>query len=106
MMKKRLKRNIYRLDDHVVLSKVEDLPALKTTYTGSTLKYPYQFWINKLAKIPDDSDGGKDVQEVIEDFFITGFLFWVEVLILTGNLDIGVQALHNIEQWYVLVSHT
>jgi len=105
VMKKRLKRNICKLDDHTVLSKIEDLPILKATHIGNTLEYACQFWTNHLAKILSNSDDGEDVQKAIEDFFTTGFLFWVEVLILTGNLEIGIHALHNIEQWYMLVSH-
>jgi len=105
VMKKRLKRNICKLDDHVVLSKTEDLPTLRATCISNTLKYACQFWANHLAKIPGDIDGIEDVQKAIEDFFTTGFLFWVEVLILTENLGIGIHALHNIEQWYTLVSH-
>ena len=50
-----------------------------------------------LAEIPGDGDGGEDVQKTIEDFFTTSFLFWVEVLILTGNLETSLHALYNIE---------
>jgi len=101
---KRLKRNICKLDDLAVLSKIEDLPTLRATYIGKTLEYACQYWTHHLAKIPSNSDGGEDMQKAIEDFFTTGFLFWVEVLILMGNLEISVHALHNIEQWYMLVS--
>ena len=93
------------MDDHAVLSKIEDLSTLTATHIGDTLKYACQFWTNHLGKIPGNSDGGEDVQKAIEDFFTTGFLSWVEFLILIGNLEIGVHALHNIEQWYLLVSH-
>jgi len=106
VMKKRLKRNICQLDDHTALSKIEDLPTLRATHIGKTLEYACQYWTYHLAKIPGNSNGGEDVQKAIEDFFTTGFLFWVEVLILTGHLEIGVHALHNIEQWYILVSYT
>ena len=104
VMKKRLKRNICRLDDDAVLSKIEDLPTLRTTHIGNTLEYACKFWANHLSKIPGSGGGGEDVEKAIEDFFTTGLLFWVEVLILTGNLEIGLHALHNIEQWYMLVS--
>ena len=106
VMKKRLKRNICKLDDHVVLSKIEDLPRLRATHIGKTLEYSCQFWTNHLTRIPGDSDGRRDVEEAIEDFFATSFLFWVEVLSLTKKLEIGVHALHNIEQWYMMVSYT
>ena len=105
VMKKRLKRNICKLDDHTVLSKIEDLPTFRTTHIDKTLEYACQFWTNHLTKIPGDGGGGEDVQKAIEDFFTTSFLFWVEVLILTGNLEISLHALHNIEQWYTLVSY-
>jgi len=104
VMRKRLKRNICRLDDDAVLSKIEELPTLRAIHIGNTLEYACKFWTNHLSKIAGSSDGGEDVEKAIEDFFTTGFLFWVEVLILTGNLDIGLHALHNIEQWYILVS--
>jgi hypothetical protein len=102
---KRLKRNICKLDDHAVLSKTKDLPTLRTTHIGNTLEYACQFWTNHLSKIPGNCDGGEDVEKAIEEFFRTGFLFWVEVLILTGNLEIGLHALHDIEQWYMAVSY-
>jgi len=105
VMKKRLKRNICRLDDDAVLSKIEDLPTLRSTHIGNTLEYACKFWTNHLSKIAGSSDGGEDVEKAIEDFFTTGFLFWVEVLILTGKLGISLHALHDIEQWYILVSH-
>jgi len=105
VMKKRLERNICKLGDYAVLSKIEDLPTLRATCISNTLKYACQFWTNHLEKIPGDIDGREDVQKAIEDFFTNGFLFWVEVLILTESLEIGVHALHNIEQWYTLVSH-
>ena len=94
------------MDDHVVLIKIEDLPTLRATYIGNTLEYACQFWTNHLSEIPGNSDSGEDVQKAIEDFFAMDFLFWVEVLILTGNLEIGLHALHDIEQWYMLVSYT
>ena len=104
VMKNRLKRNICRLDEHAVLSKIEDLPTHRATHIGSTLEYACQFWTNHLEKISGGSGGGDDVEKAIEEFFTSDFLFWVEVLILTGNLEIGLHALHRIEQWYILVS--
>jgi len=106
VMNRRLERNICKLDDYAILSKIEDLSTLRATHIGKTLEYACRFWTNHLSKIPENSDGGEDIQKAIEDFFTTGFLFWVEVLILTGNLEISVHALHNIEQWYMLVSYT
>ena len=93
------------MDDSTILSKVEDLPTLRTTHIGQTLEYACQFWASHLAKVSDISDGATEIFQAIDDFFETGFLSWVEVLILTKNLDVGVYALNDIEQWYTLVSH-
>jgi len=104
VMKKQLRRNICRLDDHVLLSEVRDLPACRATYIGGTLEYACHFWTNHLVRIPA---GGPDVKEVlsaINKFFKRHLLFWIEVLSLTGNLDIGVHALNNVQQWYTSVS--
>ena len=105
VMKERLRRNICNLDDHATLSDLKDLPALRTTYIGSTLEYACHFWTNHLTKVSDISDGIEEVHKEINDFFATGFLFWIEVLILTKNLEIGVYALNEIEQWYTSVSY-
>ena len=105
VMKKRLKRNICKLDDHVLLSEVEDLPARRTTYIGDALKYACHFWTNHLVRIPAIGPDAKEVQRAIDRFFKKCLLFWIEVLSLTGDLDAGVYALNNIQQWYMLVSY-
>ena len=104
VMREKLERNICKLDDYSILSDVKDLPTLRKTYIGDSLEYACRFWTSHLANISSDGDV-KEVQEAIDHFFETGFLCWVEVLILTGNLDVGVHALSDIEQWYTLVSH-
>jgi hypothetical protein len=104
VMKEKLERNICKLDAHAILSRVEGLSTLRTTHIGDVLKYACQFWTNHLAKISGSSDNLKEVHNAIDNFFVTGFLFWIEVLILTGNLDTGTHALNNIEQWCILVS--
>ena len=99
-----MKRNICNLDDSAVLSEVKDLPTSRATHIGDTLEYACHFWTKHLAKIPCSDHGFEEVYEAIDKFFKTGFLFWIEVLILTENLDIGVYALDDIEDWYTLVS--
>jgi len=104
VMKGRLKRNICELDDHVFLTKVEDLPARKAAYIGDTLEYACHFWTNHLMRTTTTSLDVEEVLKAIDEFFETCLLFWIEVLSLTGNLDIGVYAINNIQQWYTLVS--
>ena len=104
LMKGRLRRNICKLDDNALLSDIQDLSTLRATYIGSALEYACHFWTSHLAKITDVGDGAEEVQKAINDLFRTGFLCWIEVLILMGNLDTSIYALNNIEQWYTLVS--
>ena len=103
LMKKRLKRDICNLKESN-LGDVEALPAFKETWIGDALEYACRFWTKHLAKIPSDSPHVKQVQELVDEFFTTRLLFWIEVLILTGNLDSTVYALHDINQWYLSVS--
>ena len=105
VMKERLKRNICNLDAHAILSEVKDLPTLKSTFISDSLEYACCFWTKHLVKITSSSDGLEEVYKAIDNFFTTGFLCWIEVLILIGNLDISVYALNDIEEWYELVSY-
>jgi hypothetical protein len=105
VMKDRLKRNICNLDDHAVLSEVEG-----SSHTQDHLHWGCPGICMPVLDKPSCKDswqwhGVEEVHKAIDKFFKTGFLFWIEVLILTGNLDIGVYALNDIEQWYMLVSH-
>ena len=104
-MKEGLRKNICRLDDNTVLSNIQDLPTLRTTHIDNSLEYACHFWTKHLAKVSDISDGVEEVHQAIDSFFTTGFLWWIEVLALTGSLDIGVYGLNDIEQWYMLVSY-
>ena len=105
LMKERLKRNICKLDDQTTLNDIEDLSTLRATYIGDGLEYACQFWTKHLAKVSNIGIGVKEIYTAIDDFFTTGFLPWIEVLILLGDLDIGVYALNDVEQWYTLVSY-
>ena len=104
LMKKRLKKDICNLRRFSILGDVKDLPARKEAYIGDALDYACRFWTKHLAKIPSDSPHVKQVQEFVDEFFTTHLLFWIEVLILTGNLDSSVYALYDVDQWYLSVS--
>ena len=54
--------------------------------------------------IPGNGPHVKKVKEAIDEFFTKRLLFWVEVLSLTGNLNVGVYALDDVDQWYLSVS--
>jgi len=105
LMRERLKKNICALDDYAILSEVNGLSGHQRDHIGDALEYGCCFWTKHLLKIPGSSPGAEEVQVAIDKFFTTCLLFWIEVLILIGKLDIGVHALDGIEQWYTLVSY-
>ena len=103
-MGERLKRNICNLDDYAVLSDVNDLPACQKAHIGDALEYACQFWSKHLLMVPKSSSHVGEVQKAIKEFFTRHLVHWIEVLALTGNLDVGVYATNDVEQWYALVS--
>jgi hypothetical protein len=105
LMKEKLKRNICDLDDHVSLGDVNNLPARRKTHIGDALEYACQFWTRHLLEIPSNSHNIEEVYKAIDDFFETQLLYWIEVLSLMGNLNVGVYAINNVHKWYTSVSH-
>ena len=106
LMKGRLKRNICELDDYVPLREVKGLCARRSTYIGDALEYACQFWASHLAKSCINATGFEEIDHAINEFFMTSFIYWIEVLSLMGSLDIGVYALKNVSQWYERVSQS
>ena len=66
--------------------------------------YACQFWAKYLMEIPSSSYGIEEVHKAIDGFFKTCLLFWVEILIVMGCLDISVYTINNIQQRYTSVS--
>jgi len=104
LMGKRLKRNICNLDDHAVLSEVKDLSSRQKDYIGDALEYACKFWTKHLLEIPSSSAHAEEVQKAIDNFFMVNLLDWIEVLVLTENLGVGIYAMDDIERWYNFVS--
>jgi hypothetical protein len=104
LMMRKLKKNICNLDDYVTLSDVNDLSACCKANIGDSLEYACCFWTKHLQEIPSDSSFVGEVQKAIDGFFTTHLLHWLEVLVLTGNLGIGVYAMDDIEKWCASVS--
>jgi hypothetical protein len=105
IMKDRLKKNICNLDDYADLSEIEDLSRLKAAHIGKGLTYACHFWASHLAGISGSGSDFKEVYEAIDQFFMTNFLFWIEVLVIIRKLDVSIHAINNVEQWYALVGY-
>ena len=104
LMDKRLKRNICNLDDHADLIGIQDISIQKKDHIGDALEYACCFWTKHLLGIPRTSPCLEEVQGTIDQFFTTHLLHWIEVLVLTGNLDTGVYAINEVDKWYTSVS--
>lgn len=99
LMRERLRKNICNLDDYAILSEAEDLSTCKKVKIGDALEYACQFWTKHLVGIPGSSPHVQEVETAIKDFFTKQLLHWIEVLVLTGNLGVGVNAMNDIDQW-------
>jgi len=104
LMRERLKKNICNLEDYAILSEVRDLSTRQKDNIGDALEYACCFWTKHLLRIPGNSSSIGEVQAMMDRFFTTHLLCWIEVLALTGNLGIGIHALNDVEQWYTSVS--
>jgi len=105
LMEGRLKRNICNLDNGTVLSDVGDLPTCRKEHIGDALEYACQFWTKHLVMSRSSGPDVGRVQRAVEKFFTTHLLFWIEVLIIMGKLDVSVHSINDIQQWYILVSY-
>jgi len=105
LMEERLKRNICNLDGYADLRDTNDLSTRRKEHIGEALEYACQFWTKHLMKSPSSGPNVEKVQKAIDRFFTTHLLFWIEVLIIVGNLNVGVYSISDIQQWYTLVSY-
>jgi len=105
VMDKKLEKNICKLDDYILLSEVEDLSDRQKDHIGDALGYACRFWAKHLMRIPGSGPDVDEVKNSIGRFFTTHLLSWIEVLSLMGNLNIGIYALNDLQQWYLLVSY-
>ena len=104
LIKGRFKMNICGLGDHTILSEMVDVPTRRKEHIGDALEYACQFWTRHLMMVPTGGCDFEEVHEAIKEFFIKYLLFWIEVLVVMGNLNASVYAINNIQQWYISVS--
>jgi hypothetical protein len=104
LMKEKLKRNICGLDDCIPLGKVHDLPAYRKAHIGDALGYACQSWTKHLVEVPSSNHDVEEIHKAINEFFTTQLLYWIEVLSLMGNLDVGIYAINDVDKWYTWVS--
>ena len=104
LMEEKLRRNICNLDGGVDPRKVNDISARRKKYIGDGLEYACEFWTKHLVKSPSSGSDSEKVHQAIDKFFTAYLPFWIEVLIIMGNLDASVHSINDIQEWYDLVS--
>ena len=83
-----------QLPDGVINSEVNDLKERNEEYIGNALKYACRSWHKHLVgKISTRTI------EILDQFLREKFLFWLEVLSLTGAVRHAVDALEAIVEW-------
>ena len=105
LMKEKLRKNICNLDNYTTLIEIGDISACQKEYIGGALEYACQFWTKHLMGVPSSGNGAEGVHEAINEFFTTQLLFWIEVLVIMGNLNVSVYAINDVRQWYTSVSY-
>ena len=104
LMKERLKKNICDLDGYPLLDDIADITDRRKARIGSALEYACRFWTKHLLETPSSGSHVQQAKAQLDEFFTARLLFWIEVLSLTGHLNLGVYALYDIDQWYLSVS--
>jgi hypothetical protein len=96
IMKEELKFNICNLDtSHLSNKDVPDVDALIKAHISPHLSYSCRFWSDHLRETVFSAEGLLKVKE----FLNQRFLFWLEVLSLTGQLRLSSSALSAVATW-------
>ncbi|KAJ7439640.1 hypothetical protein B0H11DRAFT_566024 [Mycena galericulata] len=86
VLQDRLRFNICDLkNSHVLNSEVPELAKRKEEYLSPDLSYASRFWANHLQNSTSDNEICAKLRKFIE----TGFLYWLEVLSLLEQVNIG-----------------
>ncbi|KAJ7613317.1 hypothetical protein DFH06DRAFT_147325 [Mycena polygramma] len=96
VMHKELQFNICQLPTSYLRNM--DMPEIQprmTTYISGQLRYACRYWADHLTAVPFHFD----VAQKAYKFLVDKFLFWLEVLSLTGMVGYGTAALSRCAAW-------
>ena len=94
LMNQRLEQNICKLPDGVTNLEVDDLKERTELYIDKALEYACRSWHKHLL----DKMSTQTV-EILHQFLMEKFLFWLEVLSVVGAVKEAVDALEEIARW-------
>ena len=93
-MNRTLKQNMCKLPDGVSNSEVNDLKERTEKYISNALEYACRSWHKHLiGKMSAQTIG------ILNEFLEEKFLFWLEVLSVTGGVRHAVDALEVMVKW-------
>uniref|UniRef100_A0A8H8CGW4 Nephrocystin 3-like N-terminal domain-containing protein n=1 Tax=Psilocybe cubensis TaxID=181762 RepID=A0A8H8CGW4_PSICU len=88
--------NICRLESsHLLNTDVDDLHSRINRFISPALLYACRFWGDHLTR----SAFSIELLEKLETFFFNKFLFWLEILSVTQNVQIAVEAITVATKW-------
>jgi hypothetical protein len=87
----KLKFNVCGLEDsHLLNSQIPDLPARLETWLALDVCYASKYWANHLREADVHTE---ELTKSVQEFVNTRFLYWLEVLSLLEQVNIGSQIL-------------
>ncbi|CAE6438464.1 unnamed protein product [Rhizoctonia solani] len=96
IMKEQLRFNICQLESSTLLDdQVHNIRSGVQRRISSTLAYACRNWASHLTSAPKSDD----LLRVLGEFLTYRLLFWIEVLSLRQELQIGVDSLLKVKQW-------
>jgi hypothetical protein len=97
-----LKFNICNLESsYFPNSKISDLPSRINDHIPSALFYACRFWDDHLKRLSFDQVWLAQLRSLFEQ----KFLFWLEVLSVTGTVDLATAALLSLKAWLASGHH-
>jgi hypothetical protein len=99
LMNKLLRSNICDLPAYIMNEAVHDLGERRKTYIGDALEYACRSWARHLHFVTGAGDSVRDVIKLLECFFRSHLLSWLEVLSIIGDLRCAVYSLRDMKTW-------
>ena len=99
LMNQRLERNMCKIPDTVINSKVEDLQERIDQYIDHSLRYGCKSWHKHFVDSNKSPAHKLKITSALHQFLEEKFLFWLEVLSVLGSIRDAVDALEAAAEW-------
>jgi hypothetical protein len=100
----KLQRNICCLPTGATNEQIEDLHTRRTDYIGDALEYGGKFFAKHLRLSTASEDERIRARQLLNTFFKSRLLEWLEILSVVGDLRSAICSLQDIERWLMVVS--